>query len=365
MFASRKFVWGKLALLLCLILNACTGRSAGPASTRTLQTSAIPIPKITTPSNLPAISLPQPSLTVTPSPQLSPIYTSTPLHPTNTNPPDPQAILTEQALELRSAQIANFSPTCGEFNLYDAASISPSGNWLAISCNYSQNHTLEVDSKEGKRWMLNIKDFLSEKAKFEGLVGVLFPVQWTTDEKYLYFTSNIDFEGGGACFYGFGGVGLFRINLDDGTVTTTLPESPSGDGYEITFSPGGKMLAYAYDANKPVIVDMKTGKAFNIDAGNGLVGKLTWSSDGSELAYSSCQQTQDGSGIVKSALKIYSLKTHISKTVLEVPNAFVSIESQIGNQLLISNNNYQTGQTDILVFDWSSGQLATATPEPD
>jgi hypothetical protein len=375
MFANRKVSIGKLTFLLCLFLNACTEMATGPASMRTPRPPALPMPEITTPTYLPAISLPQPSLTVVSSLQSMPEFTSTPLLPTDahtvrvptdTVPPDSQSMLSDQAFELHATEIASYSPTCDKYSQYDV-SISPSGNWLAIRCGYSQNQTLEIDSKSGKRWVLQIKDFLPEqflvKGEFEGY-GSLSPAHWTNDEKFLYFTSYLGFDGGGTCFYGFGDDGLFRINLKDGTITTTLPESAWGAGYETIFSPGGRQLAYAYNSKHLTIIDLKTGEESIIEVGKDYVGNLTWSPDGLGLAYAACQPTQDGLEIEKSSVKIFSLESHNSKTILEVTKTFLSIESHSENQFLISNDDFQAKKADILLYDWFSGRPATPTPTP-
>lgn len=108
--------------------------------------------------------------------------------------------------------------------------------------------------------MLKLVDFLPAEFVHDGTTGNggLYPRHWTDDEKYLYFSSYIGWEGGGTCFYGFGDAGLYRINLNDGTIATVLPTSPSGYGYEITFAPGGRRLAYTYA--HLVILDLKTGE---------------------------------------------------------------------------------------------------------
>ncbi|MDR3578103.1 MAG: hypothetical protein P4L50_29915 [Anaerolineaceae bacterium] len=361
MSANRKIVSGKLALLVCFIVNACTGMETGLASTRTPQSPA---------TNLPTISFLQPSTTLTPSP----VYTSTP-HPLivtatvgtppSTMTPDPEDRLTEQASDLFSTQVASFSPVCDQSD-FTYPYISPNGNWLAISCGYSKNQMLEVDSKQGKRWVLKLIDFLPKSQVVDGQAGNgdLWPVYWTKDEKYLYFTSYVGFDGSGVCLYSFGYDGLFRINLNDGTVTATLSESAWGAGYQLSYSPDGRRLAYTYESGPPAIVDLETGEKFTINVGSDNVGDLTWSPDGSQLAFATCRPTQDGSGVEKSSIKIFSLKTHSSKTVLEVMKNFLTIESQDGKQFLISNSDEQGFFTDLLLYNWSSGQLATVTPTP-
>ena len=362
MVAHHQFGRGKLAFVFCFFLTACTGMANGPSPLA--QTPSQVKPEITS-FTLTVNFHPAPSVTITPTLQPYSAFTSPPLPQTKTstptrlpNPPDPR--------------FAMYSPTCGEeYGPLDTL-ISPGGNWLAIQCGYSQNQTLEVDSKNGKQWVLPIKDYLP--GRFFGEDGSIWfsglnPVHWTNDETYLYFTSFIGFDGGGICFYGFGAAGLFRLNLNDGTVRATLPLSPWGMGYEITFSPGGRRMAYAYHYNsgQVTILDLQNGEELSVDNGVDASGSLTWSPDGSELAYATCNWTQDSAGnyrVESSAVKIYSLAAHTSRTVLQALENFLVIMPGNTNHFYIYNDDDQANNTTELQYDWFMGQLVTVTPTP-
>jgi WD40 repeat protein len=274
----------------------------------------------------------------------------------------------DQAFELTATQIANFPVTCDDINQFYTLQ-SPDGNWLAVNCGYSSNQSLEVVSKEGRRWILQYKDFLAKDLIYNGEPGPggLYPEHWTGDEKYLYFTARLGISGGGPCFYGWNADGLYRINVEDGTVTTTLNVVPSsGAFYDIAFSADGRNFAYEYDYDHLAIVDLKTGEAFTIESGEDEVGNLTWSTDGSQLAYGICHDNQDHTATAKSSIRVYSVETHTSRTILDVEHNLLRIESQNGDQVLkIANYDLQgPNETEYLFFDWSSAQLSTATPSP-
>jgi Tol biopolymer transport system component len=163
-------------------------------------------------------------------------------------------------------------------------------------------------------------------------------------------------------------VGLYRHNLSDGTVTVTLQDSSSSGGfYDIAFSPDGRRFAYDFASytNHFAIVDLRTGDEFTIEDGGG--GNLTWSPDGTYLAYGICYATQNGNATAKSTINVFSIETHSSRTVLEVKQILLRIVSQNGDQvLIIGTYNYQAGTFDYpsFNFNWSSGQLSTPTPTP-
>jgi WD40 repeat protein len=347
-----------IAFLLCIVLSACTG-------TRVSRETATATPSMPTPA---FIASPQPP--VSPTVTLRPSNTPTLRRPTNNFRETLRAAFTEQAfVEGTATPTAIFPITCDDFQ-QDNTYLSHHGNWLAISCGYSRNQRLEIVSKEGKRWMLKLIDFVPTEFIQDGSTGygALYPEHWTIDEKYLYFASYLGFDGGGACLYGFGDAGLFRINVNDGTISTILPESSWGAGYEITFSPDGRRLAYDYD--HLVIIDLKTGEKVTVKTGDEAVGDLTWSPDGSQLAYASCHAIPDDTypdqyQVEKSSIKIFSLKSQSSKTILEVKKNFLRIERQTGNPLLkIINEDWQANKTDYIIFNWSSEQITTATPTP-
>jgi len=373
----RKILKIVIAFLLCIVLIACTGMATSPASTPTLQVLATTTLDIKTLTNLPATLQRSPPfaspLQSSPTPTPTPRPSDTPAASLQTIivTANPQATLTRQAFEqaedMTATQVASFPVACDGFNQYYSLQ-SPDGNWLAISCENHPDQGLEVVSKEGKRWDLQFIDFLSEEFVQDGGLprGGLDPLHWTGDGKYLYFRSYLSFSGGGTCFDGHNTIGLYRLNLDDGTVSTTLKKfHDRWPFYEIVFSPDGRRFAYVYD--HLAIVDLKTGEEFTIDPEDDVVRRLSWSPDGSQLAYATCHDTQvqDDYVIDKSAIKIFSLKTHASRTILESKRTFLGISFLRGTQgFEIEIDDYQARTTDYFLFDWSTGQLTAVTPTP-
>jgi hypothetical protein len=329
---------------LCFWLSACSGASAQP----TVSPSNSPFPKSTIFATITSTI----ALTYTPTSQ--PSCTPQPPKPTPT-------------IDTYSTQIAGFPLSCKDFSNWNT-SISPNGNWLAVSCGYKTSQTLEIVKATGGRWTLYFKDYLLDEFKTNGesnAMGNLYPIHWTNDETYLYFASIIAFDGGGTCFYGFGVQGLYRINLVDEKVSMILP-STSG-GYDIAFSPTGRRLAYQ-GSGEPVILDLQTGEETIIKVGDNITGNFTWSPDGKELAYGTCQMYQDGNGnylVKKSGIRIFSIQEKSSRTVLELEKNFLTIDGwSDDNVIKVENEDFQAGNFVSLYIDAPSGNLVAATPTP-
>ena len=245
--------------------------------------------------------------------------------------------------------------------------ISPDGNWVAVSCGYKRDPNLEIVDRNGKRWTLNYKDYLLKEYIVDGHIpiGNLYPKHWSADGRYLYFTSYIGFDGGGTCFYGFGAHGLYRIDVKDGAVSAVLPLSPSIGGYDIAFSPTGRRLAYQ-GLGEPVILDLQTGDKLTIKIEDEVAGNFTWSPDGLELAYSTCKSKSNGNdfSIEKSAIKIYSIRTNTSRTVLEIDETMFFILSWEKESIIeIAQGPYMNG-LDGVPYDLNSSQWLGPTPTP-
>ncbi len=225
---------------------------------------------------------------------------------------------------------------------------------------------MEIENKTGKQWVLHFEDYLLKKFSKSGMQkGELYPSHWTSDSAYLYFKSYIYTDViGGICIYGAGNQGLYRINVNTGEVSAILPPTTTFYENDIAFSPDGSKLAY--NANHPTILDLRTGENITIDDDGDVLISMIWSPDGTHLAYATCHPS-GGFTVKNSALKIFSLETYKSKTILTVENALILIEFGDGNhQLKIRIDDYQSRKPYYSFFDWSSEQLIklTITPTP-
>ena len=247
-----------------------------------------------------------------------------------------------------ATQATSFPSACKNPIRY---TLSPSKNWLVLWCGeFSQeDRSFEISNKAGTKWVLQYPNYDLE------------PVNWTNDEHYMYFTSYIGFDGGGTCFYGYEISGLYRLDLETGTVTVVLPWRPADEGYEVSFSPGGDMLAY--NAGHPTIIDMHTGEVNEFYKGDDQVGDMTWSPDGSRLIYSTsrCSLSSSGRIEMKSSIEIYSLASKTRMSILQIEEGVLRIRPQAGSTLLKLASDRGSNK-DVWYFDWTSESLVAPTP---
>jgi dipeptidyl aminopeptidase/acylaminoacyl peptidase len=209
-----------------------------------------------------------------------------------------------------------------------------------------------------------LTDYLTEDYVVNGETGLgsLYPVHWTSDDTYLYFTPFLGFSGGGTCFYYHSRVqGLYRINVNSGFISAVLRTTAKPALYEIAFSPVGAKVAYYGD--HLTILDLRTGETTEIDTGGRQVGNLTWSPDGANLAFGTCQATEDYDSIVKSDIKVHLLQSKDVNTIMEVNKSILRIvEWDASFRLKLINSDEHTGDDRQLYYDWISGIVTTPTP---
>ncbi len=157
-------------LLLTILLAAC---SAGnelaptPAPTRTASLST---------------STPVPTDTDTPTP------TATRVTRTPKPSPSPTPTLPENI-----AKLSDMLTDCGYYKEY-----SPDQTWAAgYSCGYDE--TWIVNFEQTKKWRISYGEYYGKKANSAD--GVIEPVFWSTDGKYIYLS--IGRGGSGPIYYGF------------------------------------------------------------------------------------------------------------------------------------------------------------------
>lgn len=246
----------------------------------------------------------------------------------------------------------------------EATQLSPGGEWLVVRCGYAHIQDLEIVNKEGHRWVLQFKDYLAEEALFpdgELPMGGLYPIHWTHDDAYFYFYPHINYSGGGGCFYRYFMQGLFRINLDSGAVSTVLPATSLGEGYEVSFSPDGRWMVYIQ--RRPVLVNLQTGEETTIGIGDDHAGNFFWSPDSSALVFTTCRDSKEDGSIIQSAINVYSLASNDLSRLLVVQKQFLRIEKWDENNVLrIVNREEKTEKNNYIYYDWSVGQFVTPTP---
>jgi hypothetical protein len=264
----------------------------------------------------------------------------------------------------KATQVAQFPVPCNNVGSY-SNSISPDGKWSAMSCGSDENQTLIVQNKEGTKWILKFIDFLESKEWASN--GRLAPKSWSPDNNYLYFISELGFDGGGnECFPSFSwDYGLFRLNLKTGTWVTLIPTTLEFSGHGIEFSPTGRR--YTTNINGVTITDLKTGEVYNFMEPDTIEG-FSWSSDGKHLAYTtaSCGEFF----VESSSLHIWDALTNQTEELFTTQGIKLIPESWDdnntlrvrGEQFIDKDYSYTT-----YLYDLQQGQTiftGTATPSP-
>jgi len=338
-----------LAFIYSLSLNACSPIKPDSPNEDTLGTPS---------SNRLFTPIPIES-SLTPSPK--PTHTQTPTFQT-TSAPEPTATLNGREIQIEHAK--DFGIDC---DIYDAI-ISPKSNWASVACESDKNQKLIVKNRTGKVYVLQLTDFLPNEFKdLDGGQGNLFPIEWTNDEQFLFFYPMINVSGWGPCYLGYRSLGLFRLSLADGTVTTVLPSQGDLVWYDFSFSPNGRYLAYANE--KPHVLDLRTGENYSIKVSEEISGDLVWSPDSKTLAFVSCHSDDPNATFGNSTLRLFSLSTKQQRIILQTKSESIQIstgyensyfEIEVGFQLpnqLLYDRRYS-------LYYWEQDLLITATPVP-
>lgn len=326
-------------IFLLLIQMGCTSQPAQKTSvvynTATFQptvSKAIPLPDTQRP-------------TLTPSPILPTIPVAT-----------RKAQATMESLEV----------VCDEYETDSSryVGVSPNGEWFAISCGYKSNQSLVVQNLEGTKWVFHLTNFLNPE--LQGIMGNFTPLAWSDDGRFLYFTKNLGYDGGGnQCFPGYGVYGLYRLHLKSGTLVTLIQSKEDRfPGNEIRFSPTNEY--YAVDTDGVKITSLESGKVFNIDVSG--VMDMSWSPDGKFLAFSvaTC-----GENLVESSsIYVWDSSTHQTRVLYSTNEMLLRPQSWVDNSKLRFEGEKWVGLNNeytIFEYDLTRNEMnfsGTATPLP-
>lgn len=333
-----KTAHGIALVCLCFLLSACA-----PSHRATPRNTLLTIPPLATDTETATDTPPTVPPSATPLPTYTPRPSRTPI------PTDPKAEHATQTEEALATQSAVFTIACGDPG-YEF--LSPKANWLAVPCGSSRDdQTLEITSRTGERWVFAAKDF----------GGSLVPLHWL-NEDYFFFAVDTSKDGGGTCVYGLGVNTLIRVNLQDGSLSRIISYYGDG-GLHVAFSPTGSWLAYYIQQGNPVLFNLQSGEKITLEGSYTGSGNLTWSPDGSKLAYVTCQ-SPDHLSITESTIKIFTLETRQLKTILALNQHYLSIEANDERSILIYDYDTNLRRENRIIYNWDSDKMITATPLP-
>jgi len=228
-------------------------------------------------------SLPQPTLTAYPPPTERPTLTPTAAMPTVEIP-----ILPSLTSNPADADLSTLQAPFRACDSWSDKRLSPQENMYV--CGGGNDFT--VMRRDGDPWHFSAQEQFGTE-----YYGDFMLMHWTADEQYLYFALMNPMDGVGPMTANADV--LFRMDLSDGKVTTTLGDlnidDPGRDFYVVSISPTSRRLAYSggyvYRDVRPQtklhLVDLKTGqeKIIPMDLEYSHIGKFVWSDDGLHLVY--------------------------------------------------------------------------------
>jgi hypothetical protein len=175
--------------------------------------------------------------------------------------------------------------------------LSGDSTWGAFPVHHDGHGGLQISTKTETKWMLSSTDFLSAENKEQD--SYLWPLAWTLDNRYFYFTSNISRDGVGDCLFDLGSQGIFRLDTTSGKVKPIVPllSSTEGSWFDVSISPDGRYLVYESE-QVITFTDLSTGKSTETTVDEFTsAGNFEWSSDGKSLSYTRCTYSEAGTFI--------------------------------------------------------------------
>jgi len=338
-----------LNILLLLIISGCVSK---PSQDTSLVSRTATFPSNIDKTSTSSVLLPTQTRTPTQEPPM--VATSIP-------PTIPVATL--NAL----ATLEPLEKLCDEYQTDSSrySEISPNGEWYAISCGYKRNQKLIVQNLEGIKWVINFSDFFDSKST-EWSGGFVL-LGWSFDGRFLYFSKMLGVSGGGnQCFPGFGVLGLYRLHLKTGTLTTLISTNKSfpGDGlpgYKIRFSPNNEY--YAVNKNGVTITNLVNDKVTVIDTSG--VMEMIWSPDSRFLTFSVASCGEDL--VESSSIYIWDSSTSETQVLFSTNKMLLRPDSWVNMSTLRFKGENWDYQYTVFEYDLAKNEMilsGTATPRP-
>jgi WD40 repeat protein len=341
-------------LLLVVLFSACNNESATPIVNTELSPTQTP--------------------SITPVSYSTPTSSNSPTaHPTNT--PEPTASPTATKLPATQTAISlideHWQICAGAMHpsIYDLA-LSPNKIWLAIECssNSDLNSITKVYKLDGTQsWDVPFYETAGINLKSSSFPdgikgGFMRPFHWSKDGNYLYLAPHIYYIDGPWGEFS-NGLGLYRLDLITGKVSTTLSNSNA-----YSFSPNDKYLAYiTYDGHLE-IWNLLTGEINGRGIGGSSsigTGMIKWSPDSKLLTYIVAFDViwnQNG----KFVLYLYDTQENTIRIILKPdPRSCMNKEWLSDTKLLLvgaSNPDTCHLVYDVLTTTFTPASIATPTP---
>jgi Tol biopolymer transport system component len=227
------------------------------------------------------------------------------------------------------------------------------------------NHTTGVYNLNNPSlaWGLQFNNIFPDETP-EWAMYTIYPVQWTSDERYLYlkvYPCCID----GPCLDYYSGIALIRLDLQTGTVSKILPLGDNEEFYQFTLSPDSTHLAYLLTWLKYPnlnMVNLVTGEEQHIALGEKYdeVFDVIWSPDFTQVVFAA--RTGEVCENMTHYLVMVDLDNFDQKVLLEsTTEEYSPVEWTEDNHIIVSLG-YEQGYG---LFDFTTSEITPyLTPTP-
>ncbi len=243
--------------------------------------------------------------------------------------------------------------------------ISPDGNWLAEYCSF--NGTMQVSNQDGtKSYVVDSKDYFYDP-DFPELSGSVYPVHWTNDSHFVYFTVTPEQwnDGGFLALDSFAPL-LGRMDIGNGDVYKVL----SGSFYH-SFSPTDRRLIEVQEFEHPtklIVHDLKTGSyqtlVPNDDPKYSQAVRVIWSPDGLKFVFVAAYGGEFGDEVSEpniQSLILVDLENLSQRIILSEISDFIEpVSWDEGDMIVYRIMNYSdTYQITTYAYDYQSQETTT------
>ncbi len=295
--------------------------------------------------------------------------------PMPSNTPDlTGTVVSQYLISTRSAEqalIAQYPDICVK-DVMAPPEFSPNGLWMIEEClgENDQGPILTFSNKESQAlWKLSLHDYIYTENPGSLWYAGFVVAYWSNDGKYVYFAP-LPVIDGGECYLRRNshniGDGLFRLDLENGRVTTVLPLQDNHRSYDFSFSSTGRQLIYQSGMSDLIILDINSGTSIHIKPTNKnqFGGGYLWSTDGLKFIYSTVSYGDNGP--IDYSLRLVDSQSGSERILLESPKDCFVASEWINNRITVERYDEQYNQT-LIDFDLNSNQIiseATATAHP-
>jgi hypothetical protein len=355
-------------LLLVTFISSCGKATNQPP----VPTSTSSPTKTATPTISPTATLPQPSMT-----------------PTSTEFPIPTKSdweLSQYATAVAEYDKIKAFPTGCKDLEPQSSLLSPDENWLAEPCMTGDFYILQ---RSGDARILISSDELFGAFENHPCQKGIYPLHWTNDNRYLYFTKDTGCHDSGDVpqLADRHSGPLFRLDIQIGKWSTLIDNPQSEQYYYFSFSPTDRRVVYGGGSGFTVL-DLRTGDAQLVSppgfaeianrpiAPNNFpiiflqTGQVTWSSDGLAFVFTGLEtEINNNARTNVYSVYLYDIKDKSILTIItDTPERRLPLEWTADNILVIAlaegNYSYEPIPGHTLYYDINARSFIEPTPTP-